>query len=318
VAVVVLPRKSQSVAEGGAIAGNVVAINCTFSANASDAVIAYGGAIRAGSLQAVNCVFSANSSTRGKVATDGTVTGGGGAVHISSGSSSVVNSIFLKNTSGVSGGAIHSGTTSNADLLTVTDSTFLDNGVATPFNGAAIGCGGIVRIMNNIFWNTVATAGAFDQNNLIYVINKGVLRNTDAHYPTPSIVGQNVVKRGILGVTKGSGGDLSLGNPADTLPAGDPLFVSTVDPDGASPPAALPSASPAIRESPPSGIFFPRTSMTSTMMASSPSHFPRTSPASNGCKAPTSTWEPTSSEACFTARTSRSNTPPPRSWSMAR
>lgn len=222
-----------SVAEGGAIAGNVVAINCTFSANASDAVIAYGGAIRAGSLQAVNCVFSANSSTRGKVATDGTVTGGGGAVHISSGSSSVVNSIFLKNTSGVSGGAIHSGTTSNADLLTVTDSTFLDNGVATPFNGAAIGCGGIVRIMNNIFWNTVATAGAFDQNNLIYVINKGVLRNTDAHYPTPSIVGQNVVKRGILGVTKGSGGDLSLGNPADTLPAGDPLFVSTVDPDGA-------------------------------------------------------------------------------------
>jgi predicted outer membrane repeat protein len=239
-------------ASGGAIFGDVIAEKCTFSANEANAVgvpapptvpptanpppptpVSYGGAVSGGSLQAVSCVFSANKSGPGLVGTtDFLVTGGGGAVYISSGDSTVVNSVFVKNTSGVSGGAIHSGTTSNSDVLTVLDSTFMENGVATGFKGSAIGCGGLVRIMNNIFWSTTATTG-FDQDNMVHVINKGVLRNTDVHYPTPATVAQNVVKGGILGVTRGSGGNLSMGNPTDTLLTGNPNFVNAANPIGA-------------------------------------------------------------------------------------
>ena len=235
----------QPVSEGGAIAGSVVASKCTFSANESNAVgivsstapsptpVSYGGAISGGSVQTVNCVFSANKSGPGIVnPTDFTVTGGGGAIYTSSGLSTVVNSVFVKNTSGVSGGAIHSGTSSFSDTLTVTDSTFLDNGVTTAFKGSAIGCGGIVRIMDNVFWSTTATVG-LNKDNMVHVINKGVLRNTDIRYPTPATVAQNVVKGGLGGISKNSGGNLFLGKEADTLLPGDPLFFNAADPDGA-------------------------------------------------------------------------------------
>ena len=239
------------IASGGAIAGNVIAVKCTFSANEANAVgvpapatvpptvppptptpVSYGGAISGGSLQAFNCVFTANKSGPGLANnTDFTVTGGGGAVYLSSGESTVVNSVFVKNTSGISGGAIHCGTSSNADLVSILDSTFMENGVATGFKGSAIGCGGLVRIMNNVFWSTTVTTG-FDQDNMVHVFNKGVLRNTDVHYPTPATVAQNVMKGGMLGVTKSAGGNLFLGNTADTLLAGDPKFVNSADPDG--------------------------------------------------------------------------------------
>lgn len=240
------------VSSGGAIAGDVIAENCTFFANESNAVgipapatvpptvppptptpVAYGGAISGGFVQLINCVFSTNKSGPGLVnTTDFTVTGGGGAVYTSSGISTVANSVFVNNTSGVSGGAIHSGTSSFSDSLTVTDSTFLDNGVTNGFKGSAIACGGIVRIMDNIFWSTTATVG-FNKDNMVHVTTKGVLRNTDVNYPTPATVAQNVVKGGLGGISRNGGGNYFLGKVADTLLLGDPLFVNAADPDGA-------------------------------------------------------------------------------------
>ncbi|MES2922803.1 MAG: choice-of-anchor D domain-containing protein [Verrucomicrobiota bacterium] len=253
----------QPTASGGAIFGNVVATKCTFTANAANAVappatptnsptpVSSGGAIAGGSLQAVNCVFSANKSGRGQPnRTEFTVAGGGGAVYVSSGTSSVVNSVFVYNTSEISGGAIQSATTSFSDILTVLDCTFVDNGVLTsinipqppatpqppdiifPLNGSAIGCGGFVRIMNNLFWNTAAAANGFNQANLIHVYNKGVLRNTDVRYPTPSTLALNVVNGGLLGVTRSAGGDRNLGVATETLLIGNPNFATPTNPIG--------------------------------------------------------------------------------------
>ena len=237
---------------GGAISGNVIAEKCLFSGNESipDVIlppptvppaeppptgdpIAYGGAIRGGSLRAVSCTFSANKSGPGKVNDDGTIVGGGGAVSLSTNSSYVVNCVFVKNTSEVGGGAIHAETGSFSDILTVSNSTFVDNGVTTNFEGAAIFCGSLVTILNNVFWNTADTAGTFDQDNLIQVANKGVVRNTDVRYPTPATIAQNVVKGGRPSINLGEGGVRILGNFTETLVTGDPRFANAADPDGA-------------------------------------------------------------------------------------
>ena len=232
-------------ASGGAISGSVQAFACNFSGNKSMAPppltgVAAGGAINGGTVNAVNCTFAANTTTTGKInVNDGSGEGGGGALLTKGGNSSLVNCVFVKNTSGVRGGAIHAGTavgdgSAPPDSLVISNCTFLDNGVATTFKGAALSCGGQVRIMNNIFWSTAATAGGFSQDNLIQVITGGLLRNTDLNYPTPSTVAQNVVKGGVAaGATNGSGGDMNLGNSLATIVVGAPLFFNAADPDGA-------------------------------------------------------------------------------------
>lgn len=238
---------NSSVAMGGAIFGTVTALKCTFSANDATAARSAtsrssGGAIHGSALRAVNCVFDSNNSGTGVINSDGKGTGGGGAVFVEGGNTTITNSLFIGNTSGVRGGAIQGASDGHTDDVTVTNCTFLNNGVATGFRGSALSCAGIVRIMNNIFWHTADAAGGYNRANQIHVINDGVLRNSDLKYPTPATVAQNVVKGGTIpgpiitlgpGLTQGGGSDVFIGNASDTLPGGDPLFVNLADPDGA-------------------------------------------------------------------------------------
>ena len=222
-------------ASGGAISGNVVASRCEFSANESTALvdtgISSGGAISGGSVVAVNCSFSKNESGTGTIdEDDGTGEGGGGAIYISDGKSSLANCVFVKNTSGVRGGAIHQETRKSS--LTISNCSFLDNGVATGFEGAALSCGGIARILNNVFWCTSSSAGGFDQDNLIHVILDGVLRNSDVNYPTPASIAPNIVRGGTNGVSRDAGGNVLIVNESDMLINDDPLFTDDTDPDG--------------------------------------------------------------------------------------
>ncbi len=218
---------------GGAIFGDVIGKNCTFTANTSTADIAYGGAIR-GAIDAANLVFSANFSTTGTVsdAARGTGNGGGGAIYVETGTSNLVNCVFVKNTSGIRGGAIVAGPNPDTSSLLIADSTFVDNGVASN-NSAALCCMSIVRIANNIFWNTAATSGLFNQDNLIGVTDGGLLRNTYENYPVPPDFAKNVVAQGAAAITRFQGSDVYVGDALDTLITGDPLFSNVADPDGA-------------------------------------------------------------------------------------
>lgn len=252
------------VASGGAIYGNTVANQCTFTGNESFAPagvvpvpvvdppvvvppvvgppvvisligegVSSGGAVAGGSVVAVNCAFSQNKSATGKIIEpDGSGSGGGGAIYIASGKSSLVNCVFSENTSRVRGGAIHSAAKEFVDSLVISNCTFVDNGVATGFRGAALSCGGIVRILNNVFWYTNATSGDFRRDNLISVIFDGVLRNSPANYPVPTTVAPNIVKGGELDVFTGYKGDTFLGSPAVSILDLDPLFVNISDPNG--------------------------------------------------------------------------------------
>lgn len=226
---------------GGAIYGEVVNLTgCSFFANESIATgapgISSGGAVCGGAVNATNCYFNGNEGGTGKIEPDGTGKGGGGAVHVSKGKSILANCVFVNNTSLVRGGAIHGGTSANSDSLVVANCTFLDNGVADGFLGAALSCGGIVRILNNIFWYSDPLAANFDHKNLIHVILYGVLRNSAVNYPTVATIAPNIVKaadqpdsRSITDL----GGDLFLGNLTDTILTADPLFLNAADLDGA-------------------------------------------------------------------------------------
>ena len=222
-------------ASGGAIFGDVTGLNSTFTGNQSTALRSYAGAIR-GAINAANFVFSANSATRGTTddIAKGTGLGGGGAIYTEDGVSVLINCVFVKNTSGIRGGAIVAGPNDAASSLLIADSTFLDNGVATGLNlrGAAVTCMSAVRIANNIFWNTGAIVGGFDQDKMVSVTDKGLLRNTYDNYPVPVDHARNVVKLGALAFTSFQGADVYLGATAETLIVGDPLFFDLVDPDG--------------------------------------------------------------------------------------
>ena len=227
-------------ARGGAIAGDVAAIRCDFSANESEATesfgISYGGAISGGSVMAVNCSFSSNKSGTGIIIPEPyTEKGGGGAVYVENGKSVLANCVFVKNTSLFRGGAIKADTSAFSDSLVVANCDLLDNGVATGFQGqgAALSCSGIVRIMNNVFWHTSTANGDFSQDNMIHVILKGALRNSDVNYPTLATTAPNIVKGGEQSIKDGYGGDIFLVNAWDTVIDADPLFANVVDPDGA-------------------------------------------------------------------------------------
>jgi predicted outer membrane repeat protein len=229
-----------SIASGGAIEGSVVATNCTFSLNKSTATlvtgISSGGAIAGGSVSAANCSFTENTGGSGLIKEqDGSGSGGGGAIYVSTGKSTLMNCVFVKNTSGVRGGAIHCDTLAEANSrsLSIYNSTFLDNGVATDFKGAAISCGGVVRLMNNIFWYSSPAVDDFEQDNLIHVIIKGALRNSPENYPTQATIAPNIVEGGKTNITEGFGADVFLGPVQVTILTGDPLFVNPTDPNGA-------------------------------------------------------------------------------------
>ena len=120
-------------ASGGAISGDITGKNCTFTGNSSSARIApditgaaYGGAVR-GAINAANFVFSANTGAGGNIdvaAGTGVGAGGGGALYTEEGVSSLVNCVFVKNTSGIRGGAIVGGPNSGASSLLIADCTF--------------------------------------------------------------------------------------------------------------------------------------------------------------------------------------------------
>jgi Abnormal spindle-like microcephaly-assoc'd, ASPM-SPD-2-Hydin len=234
------------IAAGGAVAGNLIATRCRFISNEAstpyfdeqlpDATVertGSGGAFSEGSIVAANCIFSENKSSTGKInPDDGTGTGGGGAICVTSGKSNLMNCVFVKNASGVRGGAIHSGTTAFADSLVVNNCTFIDNEVANTFEGAALSCGGIVRILNNIFWCNNTPSPAYSNNNFVHVINNGVLRNSGENYPDPSTTALNIVKGGSSKIKRGIAPDVFLGNEAATIISGDPQFVNLADPDG--------------------------------------------------------------------------------------
>ena len=256
------------VASGGAVYGNIVANQCTFTGNESSAPVGVlppvvpvpvvvppvvvppvvgppvviplvgvgvssGGAIAGGSVVAVNCAFSLNKSATGKIEEkDGTGSGGGGAIYLPNGKSSLVNCVFSENTSRVRGGAIHSAAKDNVDSLIVSNCTFVDNGVANGFRGAALSCGGIVRTLNNVFWYTNANTVEFSRYNLIHVSFDGVLRNSPVNYPDPTTVAPNIVKGGVFAVSTGIKGNTFLGSPTVSILELDPLFVNISDPDG--------------------------------------------------------------------------------------
>lgn len=230
--------KVEPKARGGAIAGSVKATRCDFSANESEATggdrISYGGAISGGSVMAVNCTFSNNKSGMGFIIDKPyTEKGGGGAVYVEKGESVLANCVFVKNTSRFRGGAIKMGMGEFSDSLVVANCDLLDNGVITDSHGAALSCQGIVRIMNNIFWHTSNADGDFSQDNMIHVILKGALRNSDVNYPTLVNTAPNIVKGGEQAIMDGYGGDIFLVNSWDTIIDTDPLFANLADPNGA-------------------------------------------------------------------------------------
>lgn len=225
---------TSSTATGGAIHGVVTASKTVFTANSATAdQHSSGGGLFTGPLVAVDCVFSANENGKGDISDDGRGVDGGGAVFVQGGNSSLANCLFIQNTSLTSGGAIQAASSGHNDSVSITNSTFLDNGVPAAGVGSSLSCVGIVRVMNNIFWHTADTSGTFDLANQIHVFNDGVLRNTDVFYPTPATVAQNVLKAGITSITTFLGSDVFIGNPTDTILTGDPLFVNVADPDGA-------------------------------------------------------------------------------------
>ncbi|MCP5542477.1 MAG: choice-of-anchor D domain-containing protein [Akkermansiaceae bacterium] len=227
-----------AIVSGGAISGPVSLKRCRFdnnsaiaNASATDSICS-GGAIDASSAAAVSCWFSANESGVGFAGNDGPTrgSGGGGAFHISGGNSTITNCVFVANITQFRGGAVVIDADPEENSLIIANSTFVDNGAGN--EGAAVLCEGVLRIVNNIFWNTATTGSGVDLTNLIQVVETGVLRNTDLNYPTPSGFAQNVVNGGIASVTSIGGSDRYLGVTSDTLVNADPLFVDVADPDG--------------------------------------------------------------------------------------
>lgn len=231
-------------ASGGAISGNLQAVRCSFSANQSIAEsddgtgISSGGAVSDGSIVAMNCAFVGNTGGLGDIKEDGTASGGGGAVYVSKGKSVIANCVFVNNNSRVRGGAIHMGSFAFSDSLVVANSTFLDNGVALGRVGASLSCGGVVRILDNIFWYTAVATDSVTRGDQVHVNKDGALRNSLTNYPDPSTMAPNIVRKSDgapagSGVSKDPLGNILLGPLTSAILSGDPRFVNIGDPDGA-------------------------------------------------------------------------------------
>ncbi len=257
---------------GGAIHGKVSGKNCTFIRNESDSDKSYGGAIR-GSVNIANFVFEENKGgtgtidfridfNNGREFGGGRGAGGGGAIFTENAESTLVNCVFVKNTSEIRGGAIAADGTIDstgdaASVITIADSTFVDNGVLAVWDrrvpepgkvltpplfppvfttGSAISCMTRVRILNNIFWRTEEVDDDdFSLETMISVTDGGALRNTYESYPSAPDFAKNIIDTlsdpfytDFDGVA-----DVYVGELASSFIARDPMFVDVADPDGA-------------------------------------------------------------------------------------
>lgn len=255
---------------GGAIHGVVSGKNCTFIRNISDSAKSYGGAIR-GSVNIANFVFEENEGgtgtidfridDKGREIGGGRGAGGGGAIFTENAESTLANCVFVRNTSEIRGGAIAAdgtiaSTGAAASVVTIADSTFVDNGVFAIWDrrqaqpgqtlmpplfppiyttGSAISCMTRVRILNNIFWHTELVDGAFSLEEMISVTDGGALRNTYESYPSAPDFAKNIVDTLISPFYSSFDGiaDIYVGEFAGNFIAADPLFVDVADPDGA-------------------------------------------------------------------------------------
>jgi hypothetical protein len=229
--------------DGGAVAGDFTGVRCVFTGNRSHAYaakgVSSGGALSGKVVNAFNCAFSSNQSGMGVFKEDEVTAGGGGAVYTTIGTSTLANCVFVGNTSEFRGGAVQGGITRETDSLFISNCTFLDNAESSGFQGAALSCGGIVRILNNIFWfvEDVLEEGEepseFRKDHLIHVIYDGAIRNSDERYPTPASAAPNIVKGALSAFSRGIAADLYLVSPSILIVDADPLFSALTDPDGA-------------------------------------------------------------------------------------
>lgn len=239
-------------ADGGAVHGNFSGSYCVFTGNGAFVEggpgVSSGGAVSGIDINAVNCTFVQNAGGVGIEESERNsegeeeeeqpktvpVEGGGGAVYSEGdGESKLANCVFVRNTSLFRGGAVQAGVRSEEDSVFIHNCVFLDNGVKTDQLGAALSCGGVARILNNIFWYTTPASGGFDRANPIHISFKGALRNSDETYPTPSSAAPNIIRGTETSITHSLVTDLFLVSPSILVLDADPLFVNTSDLDGA-------------------------------------------------------------------------------------
>ena len=207
---------------GGAIAGQVSAINCVFSKNSIRAFVpgtdtntwkinALGGAVYSQLVsELTNCVFVENKALKSvetaavNSSPDRTGLCSGGGIFVASGKTILMNSTLLDNT---------------------TQQTFISTKLPIDGFGASLGCDGSVNILSNIIWDTKS------QVSLIYVGGRSRISNSP--YPTPSTETINIVK-GSSGSLKSSlGASVDFGEPpARTIPDSNPVFADITNPIG--------------------------------------------------------------------------------------
>jgi predicted outer membrane repeat protein len=249
---------SDATARGGALSGVVNASRCRFNSNAvvgkGNNYVSYGGAI-SGQFIVESCAFVSNFTSAAnpeKLPNNPTPPdlffGGGGAlcsnkITATNGTtnlntSEVNNCVFSLNTSLLRGGAIHA---TRETILKVRNSTFLNNGVSGSFaKGSAICCGGLVTILNNIFWYSAPTASnpqavVYIQDKFISILGLGGIRTSGSNYPStatlaknlmPALVsGENKDARLLISCAEDSGSDVPLGTLSESIIFGDPKFV---------------------------------------------------------------------------------------------
>ena len=139
----------------------------------------------------------------------------------------------MENTSAFRGGAVQGGLNRETDSISISNCTFLNNGVTTGLEGSTLSCGGIVSSLNNILWFTDPTSGGFSRDKLIHVGFKGALRNSSDEYPAPSSAAGNLIRGGQSAITLGIIADLFLVSPSLLFVDADPMFSNISDPDGA-------------------------------------------------------------------------------------
>jgi hypothetical protein len=270
----------EATARGGALSGIIKASRCRFTKNM---VVgsglnhsAYGGAI-VGQFTLESCAFVSNFASTTKPETLTNLTpqdpefGGGGALSTirvngpNGGTplidSEVNNCVFGSNTSQFRGGAIHA---TKYTRLTIQNSTFINNGAVG--KGATLCCGGLVTILNNIFWYSAAdspailppfvtaptpapVATAYNQNKVISILgqdeNQGPfpfvragIRTSGSPYPSadtfsknlmPAFVGaENALTRLPINCIADDGSDVPLGTLTGSIVYGDPKFVGLI------------------------------------------------------------------------------------------
>ncbi|MEO5713378.1 MAG: choice-of-anchor D domain-containing protein [Luteolibacter sp.] len=196
------------------------------------------GGVIAGQIIAVNCTFDKNVARTESPEGDEAKTTCNGSVLYVEGTSSVANCTFTENavanideTLGRGGFTIVSGgvcVTANA-VLPIANCTFYNN--LTHGVGAAISCAGSVNVLSNIFWFDDDDVEDFFKDAMIHVGGKARISNRT--YPTPSTETINLVKGGFDSITSGLGANIDFGEPPDrTFINLDPKFIDPLDPIG--------------------------------------------------------------------------------------